>query len=209
MPRTFIAVAGNIGAGKTELVHFLCTRYKLKPFFEPDANNPYLADFYGDMKSWAFHSQLYFLAHKIRLHRQLMNDPGTVVQDRTIYEDAEIFARNLHDQGFISDRDWGVYRDLYETTRDLLAPPDVMIFLRCPVPTLRKRIAQRGRPMEAEIPVDYLRRLNRLYDGWRERYTLSPVIDLATDKLDYLTNLVDRIDVFQQLEKYLDAPSRP
>jgi deoxyadenosine/deoxycytidine kinase len=212
MPRrpghSYLAVAGNIGAGKTELVTFLCKRYGLKPFFEPDATNPYLADFYRDMKAWAFHSQIYFLAHKLRLHLQLMNEPGTVVQDRTIYEDAEIFARNLHEQELISDRDYAVYEDLYHAARDMLTPPDVMIFLRCPVATLRRRIARRGRPSEADIPVEYLRRLNRLYERWRATYTLSPVIDLETDKLDYMTDLVDRLDVFRQLEDYLGKPAK-
>lgn len=203
MPRKFIAVAGNIGAGKTELVQFLCRRYGLKPFYEPNDTNPYLEDFYGDMKAWGFHSQIYFLTHKLRLHRQLMADPATVVQDRTIYEDAEIFATNLYAQGHINKRDWQMYRELYDTMCDTLAPPDVMIFLKCPVRTLRKRIATRGRAMEQEIPPEYLKRLNRLYADWRGRYDLSPVIELETDKLDYLTNLVDRIDVFTQIEKYL------
>lgn len=203
MPRKYIAVAGNIGAGKSELVQFLCRRYGLKPFFEPNDTNPYLEDFYADMKAWGFHSQLYFLTHKLRLHRQLMAEPSTVVQDRTIYEDAEIFATNLYQQGHISKRDWQMYRELYDTLLESLEPPDLMIFLKCPVRTLRKRIAKRGRAMEQDIPVDYLKRLNRLYAGWRERYDLSPVIELETDKLDYLTNLVDRIDVFTQIEKHL------
>lgn len=203
MPRKFIAVAGNIGAGKTEFVHFLCKRYGLKPFFEPNEGNPYLEDFYKDMPAWAFHSQVYFLTHKLRLHRELMADPETAVQDRTIYEDAEIFAENLYQQGHISERDYRMYRELYETVCQTLQPPDVMIFLKCPVAMLRKRIARRGREMEAEIPVDYLKRLNRLYAGWRGRYTMSPVIELETDKLDYLTDLVDRIDVFKQIERYL------
>lgn len=203
MPRKFIAVAGNIGAGKSELVAFLCKRYGLKPFFEPNDGNPYLEDFYEDMKAWAFHSQLYFLTHKLRLHRQLMLEPGTVVQDRTLYEDAEIFERNLHQQGFISDRDHRMYRDLYETMCAALQPPDVMIFLHCPVRTLKKRIARRGREMEQDIPTEYLQRLHKLYERWRETYDTSPVIDLDTSQLDYLTDLVDRIDVFKQIEKYL------
>ncbi len=203
MEKRFIAVAGNIGAGKTELVEFLCRKYGLTPFFEPNETNPYLADFYRDMKAWAFHSQIYFLAHKFRLHRELMNAPGTVVQDRTIYEDAEIFAANLHEQGAISERDFQTYRELYETACQALAPPDLMIFLRCPVRTLRRRIAQRGRAMESEIPTDYLRRLEKLYAAWRARYDLSPVVELATDKLDYLTDIVDRIDLFRQIERYL------
>ena len=203
MPRKFIAVAGNIGAGKTELVQFLCKRYDLKPFYEPNDGNPYLKDFYKDMKTWSFHSQVYFLTHKLKLHRQLMADPATVVQDRTIYEDAEIFARNLYNQNNMSARDYQMYRELYENVCETLQPPDVMIFLKCPVKMLKKRIARRGRAMEAEIPTEYLVRLNKLYAGWRESYTMSPVIELETDKLDYLTNLVDRLDVFKQLEKHL------
>src|SRR5438132_6292412 len=188
--KRFIAVAGNMGAGKSELVAFLCRRYGLKPFFEPNDTNPYLADFYKDMKAWSFHSQIYFLAHKLRLHRQLMAESGTVVQDRTIYEDAEIFCENLHRSGMLADRDYQTYRELYETAIATLAPPDLMIFLQCNVRTLKKRIARRGRKMEMDVPTEYLSRLNRLYAEWRDRYRLSPVIELETDKLDYLTDLV-------------------
>jgi len=201
--KRFLAVAGNMGAGKSELVQFLCRRYGLKPFYEPNETNPYLVDFYADMKKWAFHSQIYFLTHKFRLHRELMADPGTVVQDRTIYEDAEIFCENLHRTGMIDARDYKMYRELFDAVTASLQPPDLMIFLKCPVPTLKKRIARRGRAMEQQIPTEYLKRLNTLYDEWRGRYTLSPVIELATDKLDYLTNLVDRLDLFKQIERYL------
>ena len=201
--KRFIAVAGNIGAGKTELVSFLCRRYGLRPFFEPNDTNPYLEDFYGDMKAWAFRSQIYFLTHKFRLHREVMAEPGTVLLDRTIYEDAEIFARNLHQTGCIDDRDWKTYGELYASISQALDPPDLMIFLSCPVRTLRQRIAKRGRAMEQEIPAAYLRRLEGLYASWRQRYTLSPVIDLATDRLDYVTDLVDRMDLFAQIERYL------
>ena len=201
--KRFLAVAGNMGAGKSELVQFLCRRYGLKPFYEPNETNPYLVDFYADMKKWAFHSQIYFLTHKFRLHRELMADPGTVVQDRTIYEDAEIFCENLHRTGMIDARDYKMYRELFDAVTASLQPPDLMIFLKCPVPTLKKRIARRGRAMEQQIPTEYLKRLNTLYDEWRGRYTLSPVIELSTDKLDYLTDLVDRLDLFRQIEKYL------
>lgn len=201
--KRFIAVAGNMGAGKSELVSFLCRRYGLKPFFEPNDTNPYLADFYRDMKKWAFHSQIYFLTHKFRLHRQLMEEPGTVVQDRTIYEDAEIFCENLHRSGMMADRDHRTYRELYETTCAALAPPDLMIFLKCPVRTLKKRILRRGRQMEIDVPTAYLQRLNALYEEWRGRYALSEVIELDTGSLDYLTDLVDRIDLFRQIEKYV------
>jgi deoxyadenosine/deoxycytidine kinase len=199
----FIAIAGNIGTGKTELTEFLCRRYALSACFEPHATNPYLADFYRDMKTWAFRSQLHFLVHKYRLHLQLQQSPVTVVQDRTLYEDAEIFARNLQRQRYIEKRDFQTYWDLYQTLVGTLRPPDLMIQLRCPVRTLRKRIRARGRAMEQDIPVSYLRRLNHLYDDWFRHYTLSPVLMLETHQLDWMTDLVDRVDLFRRIERYL------
>ncbi len=202
-PRKFIAVAGNIGAGKTELVTFLCRRYGLKPFFEPHQDNPYLKDFYRDMKAWAFHSQVYFLTHKFRLHRKLEQEPGIVVQDRTLYEDAEIFARNLHLSRKINKRDWQTYQELYEVISASLKPPDLMIQLTASVRTIRRRIRLRGRPEEQSIPIRYLRRLNDLYEDWFARYDLSEVVRIETDNLDYVTNLVDRIDLLQAIERHL------
>jgi deoxyadenosine/deoxycytidine kinase len=201
--KKFIAIAGNIGAGKTELTSFLCRKYGLTPFFEPNEQNPYLEDFYKDMKTWAFRSQIFFLTHKFKLHRELERTPGTALQDRTLYEDAEIFAKNLFLQRYIDKRDFQTYWELYQTISAALAPPDLMIYLKCPVRTLKRRIALRGREMEQEIPTAYLSRLNRLYEGWFENYTLSPVLVLPTDKLDYVTNLVDRVDLFRQIEKHL------
>ena len=201
--KKFIAIAGNIGAGKTELTTFLCRKYELKPFFEPNDTNPYLADFYQDMKRWAFRSQIYFLTHKFRLHRELEKEAGTVIQDRTIYEDAEIFCKNLHRQRFIDSRDFTTYRELYAAIVKVLQPPDLMIYLKAPVRTLRQRIRLRGREMEQSIPLRYLQRLNALYEEWFQDYNLSPVLVLSTDKLDYLTDLVDRVDLFRQIEKHL------
>jgi deoxyadenosine/deoxycytidine kinase len=202
--KRFIAIAGNIGAGKTELTRFLCRRYDIKPFYEPNEQNPYLADFYGDMKAWAFKSQVYFLAHKFRLQLELQDEAGTVVQDRTIYEDAEIFAKNLHRQRYIDTRDFKTYTQLYRSISRTLRPPDLMIQLSCPVRTLRRRIKLRGRAMEQEIPVAYLSRLNRLYEDWFKRYDMSPALRLETDRLDWLTDLVDRVDLFRRIERYLD-----
>jgi deoxyadenosine/deoxycytidine kinase len=202
--KRFIAVAGNIGAGKTELTRFLCKRYGIKPFYEPNEHNSYLADFYKDMKAWAYRSQLFFLAHKFRMQLELQDEPGTVVQDRTIYEDAEIFAKNLYRQRLIEARDYKVYRQLYSSIAKALRPPDLMIQLSCPVRTLRQRIRLRGRAMERDIPVTYLRRLNRLYEDWFRRYDLSPAMRLETDRLDLLTDLVDRADLFRKIERYLD-----
>jgi deoxyadenosine/deoxycytidine kinase len=202
--KRFIAIAGNIGAGKTELTRFLCRRYDIKPFYEPNDQNPYLADFYADMKTWAYRSQVFFLTHKFRLHLELQDEPGTVIQDRTIYEDAEIFARNLYRQHHIDARDFKLYWQLYQSISATLRPPDLMIYLRCPVRTLRKRIKLRGRAMENDIPVAYLRKLNRLYEDWFKRYDLSPVLVLESDQLDWLTDLVDRVDLFRKIERYLD-----
>ena len=202
-PKKFIAIAGNIGAGKTELTSFLCKKYGLTPFFEPNDQNPYLADFYRDMKTWAFRSQIFFLTHKFRLHRRLQQSAAAVVQDRTLYEDAEIFARHLHRQHFIDRRDFATYWELYQSIAESLAPPDLMIYLQCSVKTLKERIRLRGRRIEHEIPSTYLRRLNILYDEWLRSYSMSPVLVLSTDKLDYLTDLVDRVDLFHKIEKYL------
>jgi deoxyadenosine/deoxycytidine kinase len=201
--KKFIAIAGNIGAGKTELTSFLCKKYGLLPFFEPNDTNPYLEDFYRDMKTWAFRSQVYFLSHKFRLHRELEKASGTVLQDRTIYEDAQIFAKNLFRQKHIDRRDFKTYWELYESIVDSLEPPDLMIYLKCPVRTLKERIKLRGRAMEQDIPTEYLKRLNFLYEDWFKNYKLSPVLVLPTDKLDYLTDLVDRVDLFRQIEKHL------
>ena len=201
--KKFIAIAGNIGAGKTELTTFLCKKYGLTPFYEPNDRNPYLDDFYRDMKAWAFRSQIFFLSHKFRLHRKLERTRSTVVQDRTIYEDAEIFAKHLHQQHLIDDRDFQTYWELYQSISEALAPPDLMIYLKCSVRTLKQRIQLRGRPTEQDLPPTYLTRLNALYEEWFNSYRASPVLVLSTDKLDYLTNLVDRVDLFREIEKHL------
>lgn len=199
----YIAIAGNIGAGKTELTVFLCQKFGLTPHLEPSDANPYLEDFYRDMKAWAFHSQLWFLVQKYRAQLEFAAAPRIVVQDRTLYEDAEIFARNLHRQRAISSRDFATYWALYQTLVDSVPPPRLMIQLRCPVRTLRQRIVRRDRAMERDIPVAYLRRLNRLYEDWFKCYELSPVLVLDTDKLDWMTDLVDRLDLLRQIERHL------
>ena len=203
--RKYIAVAGNMGSGKSTLVHFLCHQYKLKPFFEPNEENPYLKDFYKDMRRWGFHSQMYFLAAKFRVHQELelARSNKTVVQDRTIYEDAEIFARNLHRSKRISERDWQTYQALYDSIRRSLRPPDLMIYLRATVRTVRKRISLRGRPEEQQVPLGYVRKLNGLYEEWFDRYDLSKTLILETDKMDYITDMVDRIDLMREIERYL------
>lgn len=201
--RRYIAVAGNIGSGKSSLVDFLCQRYDIQPFFEPNDENPYLEDFYKDMKAWSFASQIYFLSAKFKLHLELDATSHNVLQDRTIWEDAEIFAENLYRRRLMSKRDYNTYRQLYEAIQQQIQPPDLMIYLRCPISTVRKRIAIRGRQMEQNIPVPYLRRLHHLYEGWIANYSLSPLVIVPSHKIDYLTDLVDCHDIMTTIEKYL------
>lgn len=198
-----IAIAGNIGTGKSSLVEFLTRTYGIQPFYEPNDENPYLPDFYKDMNRWAFHSQLYFLSNKFRMHQQLERMSGVVVLDRTIYEDAEIFATALHDMRNFTGRDWETYWNFYQIILDAIRPPDLMIYLRCSMRTLRKRIRLRGREMESDIPLAYLKRLERLYENWLGSYRLSEVLVLETDKLDYINDMVDRLDVMERVEALL------
>ena len=195
-----IAIAGNIGSGKSTLVAFLSKNFEISPFYEPNASNPYLPSFYEDMGRWAFHSQLYFLASKFRLHQELDRSPGVVALDRTIFEDAEIFATALHRMGHIDKRDWATYQDLYGAILDAINPPDLLIYVRCGMRTLRKRIRLRGREMEQDIDPTYLRRLQRLYDKWIESYDMSDIMVIDSDELDYASDLVDQLDLIQRIE---------
>ena len=200
-----IAIAGNIGTGKSSLVEFLTRTYGIQPFYEPNDENPYLPDFYRDMNRWAFHSQLYFLSNKFRMHRQLDKMSGVVVLDRTIYEDAEIFATALNKMRNFTGRDWDTYWNFYQIILDAIRPPDLMIYLRCSMRTLRKRIRLRGRAMEQDIPLSYLKRLEGLYEQWLSSYHLSEVLVLETDKLDYINDMVDCLDVMERIEALLPA----
>ncbi len=198
-----IAIAGNIGAGKTSLVEFLTSTYSITPFYEPNDKNPYLEDFYKDMKRWAFHSQLYFLSNKFRIHQQVDSTQGVVVQDRTIFEDVEIFATALYQMRKISKRDWQTYQDFYQSIIASIKPPDLMIYLKCPIRTVRKRIKIRGRQMEQDIALSYLKRLDRLYENWINNYSMSKVLVIESDKLDYMCDFIDRLDVMGQIELLL------
>ena len=203
MADRFVAVSGNIGVGKTTLVRYLTERYGIVPVYEPFGDNPYLDDFYADMDRWAFHSQVFFLARKFRLHQDLEAAPGTFVMDRTIYEDAEIFATYLARSRKISKRDFATYLELYEAMKQSLRPPDLMIHLRCSVRAIRSRIRQRGRPSEQDIPATYLRRLNGLYEEWIGGWTDSPLVIWDSENADYLSDLVDRLDLHRAIERFL------
>ena len=206
--RKAIAIAGNIGVGKSTLVEFLSRTYGISPYYEPSEDNPYLPDFYDDMRRWAFHSQLYFLSNKFRIHQELDRMPGLVVLDRTIFEDAEVFATALFEMRKIDKRDWQTYWDFYQTILAAIRPPDLMIYLRCSMRTLRKRIRLRGREMEQDMPLAYLKRLERLYEGWISSYDLGEVLILDTDNLDYIHDLVHRLDVMERIEGMLPLSQR-
>jgi len=185
--KKYIAVAGNIGVGKSTLVEMICQRMGFQPFYEPVTENPYLADFYADMNAWSFHSQIFFLTHRIRLHQQLILNPGSVIQDRSIYEDAEIFAHNLYLQGAVSDRDYLTYQDLYKVLCEFLPPPNLVIYLKASVDTLLSRIKTRGRDYERSISPDYLSQLNVLYSQWVSTFNLCPVLTVPSDDLDFVS----------------------
>ncbi len=197
--KKFVAVAGNIGVGKSTLVQLLSNRLGWQPFFEPVGENPYLADFYHDMRAWSFQSQIFFLARRLRAHRQLLDHPTSAIQDRSVYEDAEVFAQNLYLQGHLSERDYQTYRDLYQVLSEFLPPPDLVVYLRASADTLRRRIALRGRDYEQAIHPDYLEQLNALYQAWIKGFTLCPVLTVPADDLDYVAHgshldlIVDKI----------------
>ncbi len=206
--RRFIAVAGNIGAGKSSLVDFLTATYDVAPFYEPNDENPYLEDFYSDMRAWAFHSQMFFLSNKFRIHQEADRTPGVVIQDRTIFEDAEIFATALHRMRKIDARDWATYWSFYQSILQAIQPPDLMIYLRCPIRTIRRRIRLRGRKMEQDIPLSYLKRLEALYEDWIRNYDLGEVLVLDSHRLDFVSDLVDRQDVRERIERLLPIRRR-
>jgi len=184
--KKFVAVAGNIGVGKSTLVKRLCAKMGWEPYFEPVAENPYLKNFYQDMKAWAFQSQVYFLTHRMRSHFELLMNKTSVLQDRTVYEDAEIFARNLYLQGNMTETDYATYRELFDLFITMLNPPDLVLYLSAPVETLLERISSRGRDFESTISAEYLAQLNALYKEWIGGFHLCPVLTVPADQLDFV-----------------------
>jgi deoxyadenosine/deoxycytidine kinase len=182
----FVAIAGNIGVGKSSLTERLAHKLRWEPFYEAVEENPYLPDFYRDMARWSFHSQVFFLSRRLRHHHALLGHPGSVLQDRTVYEDAEVFARNLYRQNLMGEREWQTYHDLYRSVAAFIPPPDLVVYLRASTPTLVKRIDQRGRDFELGIRPQYLSQLNDLYDEWASTFNLCPVLTVFTDNLDFV-----------------------
>ena len=195
-----IGVAGNIGCGKTTLTRMLASYYNWIPRFEPVNNNPYLEDFYHDMERWSFNLQIYFLNKRFKDVVDILNSDKYVIQDRTIYEDARIFAPNLHRQGFMSDRDFDNYTDLFNLMTSLIRNPDLMIYVRASVPTLVQQIQKRGRRYEASIRIDYLQGLNDLYEDWIKDYK-GKLLIVDGDKIKFGDNPAD----FQQVVDRIDA----
>lgn len=184
--KKFIAVAGNIGVGKSTLTALLAENLGWEAYYEAVDDNPYLADFYQDMRQWSFHSQIFFLSRRLRDHHHILDRPGTVVQDRSVYEDAEVFAENLYRQAHMAERDYRTYRGMYEAMTLFLPPPDLIVYLRASVPTLQHRIRMRGRDFEQEVTSEYLEQLNQLYEEWIERFSLCPVLTVPSDNLDFV-----------------------
>jgi deoxyadenosine/deoxycytidine kinase len=203
-----IAVAGNMGVGKSTLTRLLTDQLGWTPFYEAVDDNPYLADFYKNMPQWSFHSQVFFLTRRLRYHRQIASHPNNVVQDRTIYEDAEVFARNLHQRRNMTDRDYQVYRDLYEEFIQILPRPDLIVYLKASIPTLIERIHRRGRDFERDISPLYLQQLNELYNAWIEDFTLCPVLVVPADHLDFVRFNRDFLTIKEQVLNTLDVRER-
>lgn len=197
----YLAIAGNIGAGKSSLTRILAEDYGLTPVFEAVDENPYLEDFYRDMSRYAFHSQIFFLGKRLEQHLTRVNPGERVVQDRTIYEDAGVFARNLFEQGVMDERDYGSYCRMYEAISRALRPPDLLIYLRTGLPKLRRQMRRRGRGYEENISDEYLERLSRLYESWLEGYDLSEVLVIEADDLDFVNRAEDRARVLEAIER--------
>lgn len=197
----FLAVAGNIGVGKSSLTRILAERYALAPVYEAVDENPYLEDFYRDMRRYAFHSQMFFLSARLDQHLRVVNKGPRVIQDRTVYEDAAVFARNLYEEGVMDARDYRSYLRMYDAVAQALRPPDLLIYLRAGLPTLRARIARRGRNYESGIEPGYLLRLNALYEGWFEGYRLSDKVVVEADGLDYVGSSEDLEALLARLER--------
>ncbi|MGB3776706.1 MAG: deoxynucleoside kinase, partial [Leeuwenhoekiella sp.] len=186
-----VAIAGNIGAGKTTLTRLLGKHFKWQPQFEDVVDNPYLDDFYNAMERWSFNLQIYFLNSRFRQLLQIQEGNKDVIQDRTIYEDAFIFAPNLHAMGLLTNRDFNNYKSLFDLMESVVAPPDLLIYLRSSIPNLVNQIHKRGREYESSISIDYLSRLNERYEAWIHDYDKGNLLIIDVDKIDFVENPED------------------
>jgi deoxyadenosine/deoxycytidine kinase len=198
-----IAIAGNIGAGKTTLTELLSKHYKWIPHFEDVDHNPYLMDFYEDMPRWSFNLQIYFLNSRLQQLVEIQKGTETVIQDRTIYEDANIFAPNLHEMGLMSKRDFDNYFKFFQTLKSMVQPPDLLIYLKASVPTLVGQIQKRGREYEENIRLDYLKRLNEYYNKWIDAYKEGPLLVIDIDKNKFPENEEHLGDIIRKIDSTL------
>ncbi len=202
--KIFIAVAGNIGTGKTTLTQMLADRFKWDAHFESVSDNPYLSDFYTDMKRWSFPLQIYFMTHRVRAHKRITDGMASAIQDRTIYEDANIFARNLYEQKLMEERDYRNYLEVYHVVTSTLQAPMLMIYLKKSLPRLKEQIKKRGRDYEQDMPTDYLANLNRYYDEWIENYDHGKKLVIESDDLDFVANQEDFDSICRRVIDSLD-----
>jgi deoxyadenosine/deoxycytidine kinase len=195
--RMHVSIAGNIGVGKSTLVGILAEEFQWQPYYELVTDHPYLDDYYNDRERWGFHSQIWFLTQRYEQHLEIADTPGSVIEDRSMYEDYEIFVKGLLEEHILSQRDFRTYRRLYHTLVQRIQPPTLLIYLQASIDTLQKRIAERARPSEMHIPVTYLRRLNQRYDEWIRRFERCPVLTIPTDDLDFAHTIEGRREVVE------------
>ncbi|MBL7831795.1 MAG: deoxynucleoside kinase [Saprospiraceae bacterium] len=200
-----VAIAGNIGAGKTTLTTALSKHYNWDAHYESTDNNPYLSDFYNNMQRWSFNLQVYFLHNRYQQVLKIISGDKTVIQDRTIYEDAYIFAPNLHDMGLMTGRDFQNYFELFKTMSSQIEPPDLLIYLKATIPTLVNHIQQRGRDYEGTISLDYLKRLNERYENWISSYDGKKLLIVDIDEIDFVNNLEDLGLVINKVEAQING----
>jgi deoxyadenosine/deoxycytidine kinase len=198
-----VAIAGNIGAGKTTLTEMLSKHYRWIPQFEDVDHNPYLSDFYDDMPRWSFNLQVYFLHGRLNQILEIQRGTETIIQDRTIYEDANIFAPNLHEMGLMSKRDFDNYFGFFTTINSMVQPPDLLIYLKASVPTLVSQIQKRGREYEENIRLDYLKKLNDYYNKWIENYKEGPLLVIDCDKNKFGENEEDFGEIISKVDGML------
>lgn len=201
--KIFISVAGNIGSGKSSLTRILSERFNWVPYFESVNDNPYLKDFYDNMSRWSFNLQIYFLAHRFQIHKEINEKRRSVIQDRSIYEDVEIFANNLHKLGKMDVRDYQTYSNLFHEMTYYLKPPDLLVYLKADIRTLINQIKMRGRDFEKNIDIKYLEELNRSYDEWISNYKHGLNLTVNTDDIDFVHSENDLEFVLNSIEKEL------
>lgn len=201
--KKYVAIAGNIGAGKSSLTKVLSDYFKWEAFYERVDDNPYISDFYNDMRRWSFNLQVFFLSSRFKHQREIERVPHSIVQDRSIYEDVEIFARNLFEMNLMAERDYANYTELFAIMSAYLRPPDLLIYLRASVPVLVQHIQQRGRAFESSIRIEYLERLNKLYEDWIDRYSLGPKMIIDVDETDFVNRPEHQAQVIGRIESRL------